>query len=114
MLASELVVFVDLSVLWVAFAVIFAHMGVFFSIFGSGGQFGPSLGPDLASRANKYGKHRNFNEIWLQRGPLFGPLAALGALGGPDWRPRGGKRCAPRLKVTICGRRENGDISMCF
>ena len=40
--------FVGFSVLVLVFAVIFGPVGVFLLIFGSGGQFWPSVGPDLA------------------------------------------------------------------
>ena len=74
------------------------------------GVFGTRSGLE----SNKSKKSSNFVEIWNPKGPHFEPLAALVAFQGSTWRPRGGKRCGPRLKIAFLGRLEIGDFSTCF
>ena len=99
----------------VAVAVIFSPSdGIFFLDFWLRRAVLDVFGTRSGLERKKMQKQKNEMEIWAPKRTPFEPSAALVALRGCPWRPRGGKRCAPRLKIAFQGCRENGDISMCF
>jgi len=103
---------ITFSVLWSLLRSLLLPWVYFPRFCGSGGQFGASLGPDLAPEQKKLKKSPNFDHFftkyWLQRGAFLHPWrprgrlgAPFGGLGVPKWSPRGSKLYFKGILKTV-------------